>query len=117
MTKQVIFLTSINFMTQHVGELYIDAIEKKYKVELWDLGIAYKQWEKSPLNESRAVIIQSFSEFDIRIKEKQGQGYQLLFVADIVGNILLQPIIPICWKRNIPLVCISKESLSRWLFG
>ena len=64
---KIIFMTKVQFMWNHVQDLYVDPISEQFSTELWDLSKIYNIKEVTVL--SNVKVIKSLEQLDNNLKE------------------------------------------------
>lgn len=107
METKIIFMTKVQFMWNHVQDLYVEAISNVYPTELWDLSKIYNIKEETVLPDVKVVL--SLDQLDKDLKE-QGAKYNLCVITNIQYSDL-GVIYSILKKNNVTIVGIVKDTI------
>lgn len=100
-------MTKVQFMWNHVQDLYVAPISKCYPTELWDLSKIYNVKEETVLSNIKVVL--SLGQLDKEL-EKQRNNYKLCVVTNIQYSDL-GVIYNILKKNNVTIVGIVKDTI------
>jgi len=108
----IIIMTCIPMIQQHLADLYVESIAKSHPVLLWDLSGLYNRDEQVSHRVENCLRIQSLEELDQELS-------RVTKPALIVTNIMfysLKRIYATVKKHDIPIANITKEGLAYHLF-
>lgn len=108
----IIIMTCIPMIQQHLTDLYVESIAKSHPVMLWDLSGLYKRDEQVSHRVENCLRIQSLEELDQELS-------RVTKPALVITNIMfysLKRIYATVKKHDIPIANITKEGLAYHLF-
>jgi len=108
----IIIMTCIPMIQQHLTDLYVESIAKSHPVRLWDLSGLYNRDEQVSHRVENCLRIQSLEELDQELSS-------VTKPALIITNIMfysLKRIYSTVKKHQIPIANITKEGLAYHLF-
>lgn len=108
----IIIMTCIPMIQQHLTDLYVESIAKSHSVLFWDLSDLYNRDEQVSHRVENCLRIQSLKELDQELS-------RVTKPALIITNIMfysLKRIYATVKKHEIPIANITKEGLAYHLF-
>jgi hypothetical protein len=100
-------------MKHHIKDLYIEAVEKEYCVEKWDLSGIYKMNCVSADLVENVLKMRDFDELETNLK-RVTETDNIVIITNILKQVLVK-INDLFKKYNVTTVSITKESQYIWI--
>lgn len=107
MGTKIIFMSKIQFMWNHVQDLYVEPISERFSTELWDLSKIYGIKEETVLQ--NVNVLYTLEQLDSNLKEI-GKKNRICVVTNILYSDL-GVIYSVLKKNNVIIVGISKDTI------
>lgn len=107
MGTKVIFMTKIQFMWNHVQDLYVEPISERFSTELWDLSKIYDIKEETVL--TNVKVIPSLDRLDCELKEIR-KNNKIIVVTNILYSDL-GTIYSVLKQNDVTIVGILKDTI------